>query len=131
MLADADVRLFHRTAVPRLLASNLLRLFGMEMEGRLVAAYYGMAHHGEAYAYLNGFDPNYGFESPGTALIGHAIQDAVAGGCTRFHFLRGQEPYKYAWGAEDRWNVVRRLRPEHAAAQSTNPETRPHASGQT
>ena len=54
--------------VPRLLASKVLRLFGLNMEGRTVAAYYGLVHRGAAYAYLNGFDPAYGFESPGTAL---------------------------------------------------------------
>ncbi len=119
VLAGAEVRLFHRTAVPRLLASNLLRLFGLRVEGRMVAAYYGLSHRREAYAYLNGFDPAFGFNSPGTALIGHAIRDAIASGNTAFHFLRGQEPYKYAWGAEDRWNVVRKVRAGHEPARPT------------
>lgn len=122
VMANPDVRLFHRTVLPRLLASNLLRLFGLKVEKRIVAAHYGLAHRGEAYAYLNGFDPTYGFESPGTALIGHAIQHAIAEGCTQFHFLRGQEAYKYDWGAEDRWNVVRRLRTGDDARRSTHPK---------
>ena len=108
--ASLGVRLFHRTAVPHLLASKLLRLFGLQVEGRTVAAYYGFEHRGESYAYLNGFDPDWEFESPGTALLGTAIRHAIANGSRRFHFLRGQEPYKYAWGAEDRWNVARTLR---------------------
>ena len=109
VLADPDVRLFHRAVVPRFLALNLLRVFGLAVDGRMVAAYYGFAHRDQAYAYLNGFDPAFGRDSPGTALVGHAIRDAVASGCTSFHFLRGQEAYKYAWGAEDRWNIVRRI----------------------
>ncbi len=131
VLANPDVRLFHRTVVPRLLASNLLRLFGLQVEGRMVAAYYGFTHRGEAYAYINGFDPAFGFESPGTALIGHAIQDAVAGGCTRFHFLRGQEPYKYDWGAEDQWNIVRRLRTEDVCGHASRSKPRQQASGRS
>ncbi|MDX7950321.1 GNAT family N-acetyltransferase [Lichenihabitans sp. Uapishka_5] len=110
VLANPDVRLFHRTAVPHLRASKLLRSFGLQVEGQTVAAYYGFAHRGESYAYLNGFNPDWGFESPGTALIGTAIRCAIGQGQRRFHFLRGQEPYKYLWGAEDRWNVVRTLR---------------------
>lgn len=122
VLADADVRSFHRAAVPHLLASRLLRLFALQWENRTVATYYGFVHRGEAYAYLNGFDPNYAFESPGTALIGHAIQDAIESGCLRFHFLRGQEPYKYLWGAKDQWNVVRSLRsrPVHRIPSPAN-----------
>ena len=129
VLAHPDVRLFHRTAVPRLLASDLARLFGLEVEGRIVAAYYGLAHRGAAYGYLNGFDPDFSFESPGTALIGHAIRDAVTTGCTRFHFLRGQEAYKYAWGAADRWNVVRRLGTHHAAPKPADHATTSHEPG--
>lgn len=33
----------------------------------------------------------------------------------QLYFLRGQERYEYAWGATDRWNVVRRLRIDQAA----------------
>jgi CelD/BcsL family acetyltransferase involved in cellulose biosynthesis len=129
VLADADVRLFHRTVVPRLVASNILRLYGLEIDGRMIAAYYGFVHRRDAYAYINGFDPDFGFDSPGTALIGHAVRDAIASGCTQFHFLRGQEPYKYAWGAEDRWNVVLRLTPDRDRVPGSRPEPIRHAPG--
>jgi CelD/BcsL family acetyltransferase involved in cellulose biosynthesis len=43
-------------------------------------------------------------------LIGHAIADAVASDATVFDFLRGQEPYKYEWGAVDRWSRRRSFR---------------------
>jgi CelD/BcsL family acetyltransferase involved in cellulose biosynthesis len=125
VLADPDVRLFHRTAVPRLLTSNLLRLFGLKIDGQTVAAHYGLEHRGETYAFLNGFDPAFADVSPGSALIGHAIGDAIASGCTRFHFLRGQEPYKYLWDAEDRWNVVRRLAPDSLTDQASDGAANP------
>ena len=93
----------------------------------MMAAYYGFAHRDQAYAYLHGFDPAFGTESPGTALIGHAIRDAVASGCTNFHFLRGQEAYKYAWGAEDHWNIVRRVGTIEAS-ERTRPDPKDFAS---
>ena len=114
VLSDPAVLAFHRDAVPRLLASNLLRLFALSVDGRVVGAYYGFAHRRQAYGYLSGFDPSLGFDSPGTALLGHAIQAAVAEGCDTFHFLRGREAYKYAWGAVDRWNSLRIVRSAHA-----------------
>jgi CelD/BcsL family acetyltransferase involved in cellulose biosynthesis len=44
-------------------------------------------------------------------MIGHAVEQAAAEGLLEFHFLRGREPYKYAWGAVDRPNHGRRLEP--------------------
>jgi CelD/BcsL family acetyltransferase involved in cellulose biosynthesis len=72
-----------------------------------------MAHGGRSYAYLCGFDPDFDYESPGTILIAHAIEQAVRQRDAEFHFLRGGEQYKYRWGAVDRWNqhrvIARRL----------------------
>ena len=110
VLSDPAVLAFHRAAVPRLQASNLLRLSALAVDDAVVSAYYGFAHRGRGYGYLNGFDPSSGFDSPGTALLGHAIRHAVAEGCSSFNFLRGREDYKYAWGATDRWNVARTVR---------------------
>jgi CelD/BcsL family acetyltransferase involved in cellulose biosynthesis len=115
VLADDTVRRFHREAVEALSARNLLRLYLLRIEGRMAGAYYGFRHDDRAYYYLGGFDPLFSFESPGTILIGHAIEEAAREGAREFHFLRGQEAYKYDWGACDRWNQrrsFRRSRPE-------------------
>lgn len=110
VLADDPIRRFHTLALPELAAAGLVRLFTLTIEGRVVGAYYGLQHQGRAYAYLGGFDPDFAFESPGTMLIGHAIADAAASGATAFDFLRGQEPYKYEWGAADAWSHRRSFR---------------------
>ncbi|RUX44983.1 GNAT family N-acetyltransferase, partial [Mesorhizobium sp. M7A.F.Ca.CA.002.09.1.1] len=60
-----------------------------------------------AYAYLGGFDPAYAEESPGAILIGHAIVESIREDAREFDFLRGQEAYKYGWGAADRWTMRR------------------------
>lgn len=116
VLADANVRLFHQAAAPALLAAGLARFYDMRLEGRVVGAYYGLGDGRRAYAYLGGFDPAASFESPGTILIGHAIETAAGEGAREFHFLRGQERYKYEWGARDRWSTRRTLRREPAHA---------------
>ena len=104
VVADRRVRSFHRNAITRLLQAGLARLYGLAIDGNMVAVFYGFLHNDRAFAYLHGFDPNYEFESPGTILIGHAIEQAIREGAREFHFLRGRESYKYGWGAVDRWN---------------------------
>lgn len=112
VLADPRVRAFHAEALPRLVEAGLARLWRAVIADQVAGCFYGLQHGEVAYAYLGGFDPGFAFESPGTMLIGEAIEAAARDGATQFDFLRGQEAYKYGWGATDRFNrlrVVRRL----------------------
>lgn len=111
VLAHADVRRFHEAAAPALFAAGLLRLTTLRIDDAMAGVYYGLQSQDRAYAYLGGFDPAFAFESPGTLLVGAALRDAVEGGAREFHFLRGQEPYKYEWGAVDRWTRRRLFEP--------------------
>ena len=110
VLADDPVRRFHSLAVPLLVEAELARLWTLTIEDQVVGAYYGLHHDTRAFAYLGGFDPSFSFESPGTLLVGRAIETARGEGVAEFHFLRGQEGYKYEWGASDRWNQRRSFR---------------------
>src|ERR1700681_2557341 len=47
--------------------------------------------------YQVGYDPAYAKYSPGKALLGVAIRDAIEHGYAVFDFLRGDEPYKAAY----------------------------------
>jgi CelD/BcsL family acetyltransferase involved in cellulose biosynthesis len=119
VLAEDRIRRFHRDAAAGLEAAGLLRLFTLSVGDEVIAVYYGFQAGDRAYAYLSGFDPAYAFESPGTLAVAHAMEAALAEGVREFHFLRGQEAYKYAWGATDRWNrlcVVRRSAEDDEAA---------------
>jgi CelD/BcsL family acetyltransferase involved in cellulose biosynthesis len=107
---EPAVRAFHIRAARALGAAGLLRLYRLHIAGRLAAVYYGFSWRARAYAYLGGFDPDLPRLSPGALVLSHAIGDAIAEGCTEFHFLRGGEAYKYAWGAVDRWSTARTLR---------------------
>ncbi|WP_375457574.1 GNAT family N-acetyltransferase [uncultured Enterovirga sp.] len=110
VLADDRVRRFHDASLPALAEAGLARLYRLVIEGQVAGAYYGLRHGPAAYAYLGGFDPDFSFESPGTILLGHAIEAAAQEGAVRFDLLRGREPYKYEWGAADRWNQLRVIR---------------------
>jgi CelD/BcsL family acetyltransferase involved in cellulose biosynthesis len=109
VLDHAAVRQFHRGVLPALAAHGLARCYLIEIGGVVAAAYYGFLDRGRAYGYLGGFDPDLAEQSPGSILIGHAIAEAIREGASEFHFLRGGEPYKYSWGAVDRFNQKRTL----------------------
>jgi CelD/BcsL family acetyltransferase involved in cellulose biosynthesis len=108
--ADPAVRAFHRDAARALAKADMLRLYRLRIVERLAAVYYGFCRNGASYAYLGGFDPEMTRLSLGAQIMHHAIVDAIAEDAREFHFLRGGESYKYAWGAIDRWSRARTLR---------------------
>jgi CelD/BcsL family acetyltransferase involved in cellulose biosynthesis len=108
--ADPAVQRFHREAARAMHDAGLLRLYRLRIGDAVAAVYYGFAHRDRAYAYLGGFDPDLPRLSPGAQIIAYAIGAAIGEGATEFHFLRGGEAYKYAWGAVDRWNTARTFR---------------------
>lgn len=114
VLAGTRMEAFHREAAGELLAHGMLRLYGLRLPRGLAAVLYGFAGHGRFYAYLDGFDPAFARLSPGTVLMSHAIECAIAEGLTEFDFLRESEGFKYDWGAVDRPNrrlILRQARP--------------------
>ncbi|MEN3355357.1 MAG: hypothetical protein V7640_3515, partial [Betaproteobacteria bacterium] len=109
VLCDPTVQQFHRAAASGLLSRGVLRMYALRLGGRIIGGYYGFQHARRAYAYLGGFDPEFERYSPGTVLIGHAIEEAIREQADEFDFLRGCEAYKYTWGATDRPNYRKTL----------------------
>jgi CelD/BcsL family acetyltransferase involved in cellulose biosynthesis len=69
---------------------------------------------------LGGFDLEFSRSSLGTLIIVHPIEQAWREGALPFDFLRGEESYKYLWGAKNSATVCRSLYPKscHAANES-------------
>ncbi|HEX7048873.1 MAG TPA: GNAT family N-acetyltransferase [Longimicrobiales bacterium] len=109
VLDDDAVLRFHREAAPGLLSLGALRLYLLRIDGRPAAAYHGFLARTRAYYYLGGFDPAFRRLGAGNLVVWHAIREAAREGAREFDFLRGREPYKYAWGAHDRPTYARRL----------------------
>ena len=105
VLADARVLSFHHSAGARLISEKLLRLQAMHLNGRIAAVIYALLSPGRIHFYLSGFDPAQAFESPGTILLSHMIEEAAREGRHDADFLRGDERYKHAWGCIDRPNT--------------------------
>ncbi|HEU4960455.1 MAG TPA: GNAT family N-acetyltransferase [Sphingomonas sp.] len=111
MFADDLLRRLLRRAAPALAEASALRLHRAVLGGETIAVLLTLHGRGRACYYLSGFDPNHARLSPGTLLVGAAIAAAADEGTQRFDFLRGREPYKYAWGAHDEPRVRRTFTP--------------------
>lgn len=103
--AAASARAFHTEVARALLAAGNLRLHILLLDSVPVASLYCFHKGQTTFYYLGGFDPAIAKLSPGTVLTARAIRHAIEqDGATEFDFLRGDEGYKYRWGAQDRYN---------------------------
>jgi CelD/BcsL family acetyltransferase involved in cellulose biosynthesis len=76
----------------------------LKLDGEPIAGIYGYRYNGRYYYYLPGFNHNVLSEaSPGTLLLFHCVEQAIASGLAEFDLLRGAMPYKLAWA-----NALRR-----------------------
>ena len=104
--------------------SGLVDLSFLSVDGRRIAA--GVTFDdGEAVYYYNaGVDPDARDLSPGVVMVACYVQRAIELGRTRLDFLRGNEPYKYEWGAVDspiERLLVQRTGPGPAADPAAGP----------
>jgi CelD/BcsL family acetyltransferase involved in cellulose biosynthesis len=77
------------------------RLTFLTIDGRRIAAGVHLETP-DGYLYFNaGVDPDAGDLSPGVLMVARYIDRAIASGKRRLDFLRGDEGYKYEWGAVD------------------------------
>jgi len=82
-------------------------------ENRLVAASLHLVHRNTVYYYQGGFDPEYSKWRPSTVLFAHVMQRAIENEYIYFDFLRGNEKYKYRWGASQKENITILLLPDN------------------
>jgi CelD/BcsL family acetyltransferase involved in cellulose biosynthesis len=96
---DPPMERFFRAIAADLAREGWLRLWFLEADGAPLAACLCLEYGGSVGLYNSGFDPERGALSPGIVLLAHVVKDAIERGLARFDFLRGEEPYKYAFGA--------------------------------
>lgn len=98
-LTDPRLRGFHESVATGMLGAGKLCLRALRVEEKYTAVFYGFAHQGRIYSYLTGIDPAARYYSPGTNLLHRVIDEAIAQHVVEFDMLRGEESYKYLWGA--------------------------------
>src|SRR5437867_4366701 len=78
-----------------------LRLTFLEQGGKTVAGVFSFAARGMWDVYNSAFDQSMRELAPGMVLMADTIRLACEEGCNSFDLLRGDEPYKYRFGARD------------------------------
>ena len=100
-LNDGRRALFYDTAKAAQETGTLQLLF-VEVDGRKAAALFNFDYNGRIWVYNSGLDPaQYSGLSLGVVITAKAIENAIENGRSTFDFLRGDEVYKYRFGAKD------------------------------
>jgi CelD/BcsL family acetyltransferase involved in cellulose biosynthesis/glycosyltransferase involved in cell wall biosynthesis len=120
VLHSRQLRSFYKDAVTALARARMAYVFGLRIGGRPAAAMLALRDARSFYFYIGGFDPAYAAVSPGTLLIGYAVDRAHAERAAEIDFLRGTEGYKYRFGAEDRCSRARRFSASSPRSQSAD-----------
>jgi CelD/BcsL family acetyltransferase involved in cellulose biosynthesis len=105
--AKEELRDWFRALAAEFADDGTLRLHVLSVGGMPGAMTVSLVHAGRWGVYNSAYDPALGALGPGIVLINQLIELAAKDGCTAFDLLRGEEPYKYQFGAEDR--AVERL----------------------
>lgn len=79
-----------------------LQLSFLEVNGKKAAGYLSFDYLNRLWIYNSGFDRSSMEYSPGWVLLGYLLQWANQNQHSEFDFMRGDEDYKYRFGAVDR-----------------------------
>lgn len=88
--------------------AGALRLYVLDIDGEAVAMMYAFVAAGRLLVYNSGYDPTRSATSVGMVLTGMMIANAAESGLNVCDFMRGNEAYKYRFGATDvpLWRVI-------------------------
>jgi CelD/BcsL family acetyltransferase involved in cellulose biosynthesis len=115
--ADRAFTEYHREVVERFFDLGRLRLQYVLLDGRPVAAEYGLVGGSEVYFYQSGIEPDVLDQRPGWMGTINSLRSAIEQGYRTFDFMRGDEAYKASWGAKARPTIETRIVARRAAAQ--------------
>jgi CelD/BcsL family acetyltransferase involved in cellulose biosynthesis len=94
-------RVFARRLFELFGADGPLRLAFLSVGGRRIAAGIHFVSGDRVFYYNAGVDPDARELSPGVLMVYAYVARALADGTSQLDLLRGNEPYKYQWGAVD------------------------------
>ena len=96
---------FHRSMMHALCQRKRLLLYALEMQGEVIAMFYGFRKDQTCYYFQAGFDPAHAALSPGEVLMGYVIEAVIGAGCTTFDMLKGDYGHKRHFFQQTRQTV--------------------------
>lgn len=100
-----EMRKYTLQVAKRLHKTGLLHLTYLRQNNKIISVHFGMADGKRLYFYTPAFDINFQKYSVGSILMYRLIQLSCQEGYEVFDFMRGNEGYKWLWGAEEKSNV--------------------------
>ena len=94
---------FLRDAIQCAFDAGCLNLAFLEINDQKAAAYLSFDYLNRLWVYNSGLNRNLNEYSPGWVLLGYLLQWTIANNYQEFDFMRGNEDYKYRFGAVDRF----------------------------
>lgn len=98
---DERMTAFFLDMADELSGTGWLELAVMDISEQPAAAYFSFNYGKRLYLYNSGYDTKLAKYSAGIALLAYRIHKAILQDLRVFDFLRGDEPYKYDFGAKD------------------------------
>ncbi len=90
------------TIVQAAAKAGWLQLAFIDVDGKRAAGYLNFDYMNQIWVYNSGLDFQFRELSPGWVLLGYLLEWANANNRVSFDFMRGDEQYKYRFGAIDR-----------------------------
>lgn len=109
-LIGAEYEGFRRHVAGLFAKNGWLVLFVVKLDGRAVAAEFGLRGDGTLYAYNACYDADWSREGTTLVLQGRILEYAINAGFREYNFLRGEEPYKAHWATDTRQQYALHLR---------------------
>jgi CelD/BcsL family acetyltransferase involved in cellulose biosynthesis len=94
-----------RAAIRAAFRAGWLQMAFLEIDGEKACGYLNFDYDNRIWVYNSGIDGRFIDLSPGWVLLGHLLQWANDHQYTEFDFMRGDENYKYKFGAVARFVV--------------------------
>jgi CelD/BcsL family acetyltransferase involved in cellulose biosynthesis len=91
---------FLRAAAETLATSGILRIFALRLQQQIAAIIMALRNSTTIFGYLSAFDPCFERFELGHELVARALEYAYSQHYCWWDFLRGEEQYKFDWGAE-------------------------------
>ncbi len=104
-----DMQAFFTAIATCFFEKGWLRLRTACIDGEPIATLFAFSFHKRIYLYNMGINPRYTHLSPGIIAIGLDIKDAITERDRYYDFLRGDEEYKFRFGARKQHTVRLRV----------------------
>ena len=79
---------------------GIIQFFYLRFRGKIAAVILSFVYANRVFFYLSGFDPEHALLGLGRILLGEALRHCFEKQYDAWNFLRGNEHYKFKWGAQ-------------------------------